>query len=340
MADSQPKDRSTHEQWEDELQQLQLSLPKEEWFKAPLCFYQGFWCPTSIIYKEVSAFQNHFQATDTDLILASLPKTGTTWLKSLIYTIVNRKNLSEISQHILRSKNPHELVLHLEYKLYVNNQPDLTNIPSPRLFATHLPYSTIPKSIKTSKCRIVYICRNPLDNFISVCHFWALFDMNKGIKLDMDMIEEHMHKYCKGIFPHGPYDDHLLGYWKESIENPQKVLFLEYEGLKKEPHAHLKKLADFMGYPFSEEEEKENVVDEILELCSLKNLKEMEVNKSGKFYPWFGNNTLFRKGEVGDWTNYLTPSMAKGFDEIHEKLKNAGFSFGYYDSNLLFEATK
>uniref|UniRef100_A0A803LM65 Sulfotransferase n=1 Tax=Chenopodium quinoa TaxID=63459 RepID=A0A803LM65_CHEQI len=156
-----------------------------------------------------------------------------------------------------------------------------------------------------------------------------------GITPNMELMEQYVHKFWSGVIPWGPYEDHILSYWNESKKNPQNVLFLEYEGLKKEPKEHLKRLAEFVGYPFSKEEEKENVIDEIIELCSLKSLKDMDVNKSTMFYPWFEYKAFFRKGEVGDWTNYLTPSMAKRIDQIQDKLKKAGFSSSYYQTNVI-----
>ncbi|XP_021837881.1 cytosolic sulfotransferase 5 [Spinacia oleracea] len=333
MATSSQNTKPHHDQLEGELQQLLLSLPKDKWFGFPMHLYQGFWC-VDPIFEGIIASQTHFNAQDTDIMLASLPKAGTTWLKSLIFTIINRKNISHISQHPLHSKNPHELIPHLEFKVYKESQQDVDEIPSPRLFATHIPYLALPESIKSSKCRIVYVCRNPLDNFVSACHFWLEFDRNKGIKLDTEMIEEHLDKYCKGVLPYGPYEDHLLGYWNESMKNPQKVLFLEFEGLKKDTKAHIIRLAEFLNCPFSEEEAKGDAIDEIIKLCSLKNLKEMEVNKSGRVNQWYENKAYFRKGEVGDWTNYLTLPMAKRVNEIQEKLENAGFSFANYKMNL------
>ena len=42
------------------------------------------------------------------------------------------------------------------------------------------------------------------------------------------------------------------------------------------------------------------VADEILRLCSLGNLRNVEVNKNGKMLPCDSNELFFRKGEVGD----------------------------------------
>jgi hypothetical protein len=46
--------------------------------------------------------------------------------------------------------------------------------------------------------------------------------------------------FCRGVNPYGPYWDHVLGYWKESLENPQNVLFLKYEEMKEQPIANLR----------------------------------------------------------------------------------------------------
>uniref|UniRef100_A0A803ML88 Sulfotransferase n=1 Tax=Chenopodium quinoa TaxID=63459 RepID=A0A803ML88_CHEQI len=213
--------------------------------------YQGLWC-LSYLFEGIIAFKTHFQAHDTDIILASLLKTGTTWLKSLSFAIVHRRKFyDDFTQHPFHTKNPHELIKHFEIRVYkkVNgDQPDLSEIPLPRLFANHVSYLSMPESVTTSKCRIVYVCRNPWDTFVSIWHYYLQHEACKGIKPDMEMMEKYVDKFCSGVSPWGAYEDHILGYWKESKRNPQKVLFLEYEGLEKEPEAHLKRLGEFVGY--------------------------------------------------------------------------------------------
>ncbi|KAJ0551095.1 putative quercetin-3-sulfate 4'-sulfotransferase [Helianthus annuus] len=53
---------------------------------------------------------------------------------------------------------------------------------------------------------------------------------------------------------------------------PFRILILKYDDLRKEPTSNVKRLAEFIGYPFSVNEEKAGVVDDIIKLCSFENL--------------------------------------------------------------------
>ncbi|KAK2359302.1 cytosolic sulfotransferase [Trifolium repens] len=76
----------------EECKQLILSLPKEYGFgNQYFYFFQDFWATPSQIQSIIS-FQNHFQAKDSDVVIASMPKSGTTWLKALTFAITNRRH--------------------------------------------------------------------------------------------------------------------------------------------------------------------------------------------------------------------------------------------------------
>ncbi|OVA18527.1 Sulfotransferase domain [Macleaya cordata] len=270
-----------------ESQQLLLSLPKGGHSWGFGYQYQGFWCRGERL-QSLMAFQRHFQALDTDLIIFTVPRSGTLWLKSMAFAIVNRRLYTTTSKHNpLLTTSSHELVpfMELNDKLYGSNNclPDFTNFHSPRLLATHVLYSSLPESIKNSNCKIVYICRNTKDNFISLWHFLRKWASRKGVDR-LIPLDEALDLYCNGVSPYGPFWDHELGYWKESLERPKKVLFLKYEDMKKDSSkSKLKRLAEFLGYPFSLEEESERVMEEILNLCSFDYLKNLEVNKERNF---------------------------------------------------------
>lgn len=161
---------------EKEVKELKKCLPKSSLMGSELIQlvkYENFWYGDMYL-KNIIMLQRNFVAKNTDLIIASLPKTGTTWLKSLHFAIVNRMQYP-INQSPLLNHHPHDLVHSLE-PLYGEafdypRPHHLNELPSPRLFSTHLSYLSLPESIKTYGCRVLYICRNPLDMLVSLYYF-------------------------------------------------------------------------------------------------------------------------------------------------------------------------
>ncbi|XP_042493213.1 cytosolic sulfotransferase 5-like [Macadamia integrifolia] len=272
------------------------TLPTTEgWTGKPMYQYQGFWYNSGLHGIGPLAVQDHFKARPSDILLASIPKSGTTWLKSLAFAVINRKSNppSAQQQHPLHIFNSHDLVPGLEWLLYNNNLNAL------------------------SGSRIVYICRNTKDTLVSWWHFNN--KMRSNISLDAMELEEALHWFCKGMSSFGPFWEHVLGYWKASLERPQNVLFLKYDEMVVEPVLHLKKIAEFMGCSFSPIEEKEGLVDEIIKLCSFENLSNLAVNKTEKNASGLPNSSFFRQGKVGDSSNYLSPEMLEQLDRITEQ---------------------
>ncbi|KAL2892680.1 Cytosolic sulfotransferase 8 [Bienertia sinuspersici] len=280
------------------------------------------------LFRNVLSIQKHFVAKDTDIFITGLPKTGTTWLKSLLFTTVNRNN-HPIDQSPLLTHHPQELVYNLESDVYneafVYPRPNnLNDLPPPRLLSTHISYTSLPESIKASRSRILYICRNPLDMILSMYYFFLEFEKKKKNYEDEDFFED----FCEGKVLCGPFFEHVLEYWKTSFERPDKVLFLKYEDLKDDPKLHLMRLAEFIGMPFSLEEEDKGIIQQIVNFCSIKNMKELDVNKKGVINKFFEKKSYFRKGEVGDWANHFSPSMLERTNKLmQEKLEGSGLSF-------------
>ncbi|XP_048139507.1 cytosolic sulfotransferase 15-like [Rhodamnia argentea] len=314
---------------EEAIDELIASLPQRKGVVRPFqSLYQNFWCPTYVL-PNVIAFQRHFQAKHKDILLVSQPKSGTTWLKALVFSVVNRSHF-DISSTPLLTSHPHHLVPFFEYQLYGSNpRPDLDGLAEPRLFSTHIPYASLAECAKRSDCRIIYICRNPLDTVVSSWHFYL--EMARSQDQPEWSLEEHFETYCQGKTSFGPFWEHMVGYWKESLERPHKVLFLKYEDLKEDIVGQLKKVAGFVGLPFTEVEEEGGVIQQIAKMCSLKTLKDLEVNKSGELPAMnikVEKRSYFRKGEVGDWVNHLTPSMVDRLSSImKEKMSPFGLQF-------------
>lgn len=283
------------------------AFPRERWQGSSyLHNYNGFWFSTMQL-PGLIAYQNDFQARESDVLLVTTPKSGTTWLKALAFTLMYR-NIYPINQnHPLLNQNPHVLVPNMEYPI----PPGHSFQESRRLLATHCPLALQPESVANSGCKIVYLCRNIKDIFVSFWHF-----SNKLGGTDTCR-EELFDLFCQGVSLSGPVWDHVLDYWKASLDKPQNVLFLKYEEITQDPASQLKLLAGFLGCPISQEEETAGAVDEILGLCSFDRLRNLEVNKSGTWAQGTqSSQAFFRNGKVGDWKNHLTNEMAERLDQI------------------------
>ncbi|XP_058744533.1 cytosolic sulfotransferase 12-like [Vicia villosa] len=312
----------------EECKELLATLPLEKgWITTHLHQYQGFWFAPKSLQGALSC-QKHFQALDTDILLVTCPKSGTTWLKALTFALINRNKYPNIhNNHPLLTTNPHDLVPFWEIGLYYNKDcvPNLKTLSPPRIFSTHLSYESLPKSVKDSTCKVVYLCRDPKDAFVSYWHFINKLRSKQSGKLPL---QEAFESFCRGVNPFGPFWEHVLGYWKKSLEGSNKVMFLKYEEMKMKPYFYLKEIAKFLQCPFSKEEESKGVVDDILNLCSFEKLSNLEVNKTGKMSYDIENKSFFRLGQVGDWKNLLTTEMIEHINTITEKkLAKHGLSF-------------
>ncbi|WCJ40866.1 sulfotransferase 17 [Euphorbia peplus] len=302
------------------------TLPRQPSWRPSLDFYkyQGFWCYPDFV-KGVELFQKNFVPQPNDILLCSIPKSGTTWLKSLAVAISARTEFHggdpNSSANPILTNMPHDIVPVQELLHFLGHERDI-HYP---LISTHVPFNSLPESILNSNTKMIYVCRNPKDVLVSLWHF----SCHK--QSEVITFEEAYERFCNGVSSYGPYWDHLLGYWKASLKFPNKVLFLKYEDLKNDGCFYVKKIADFMGCPFSVDEEKHGIAEKIVKLCSFESLSNLAVNKSEattKHSPIkFENSVFFRKGEIGDWKNYFKKEMAEKLDQItHEKLNGSGLS--------------
>ncbi|KAL8038505.1 hypothetical protein ABFX02_11G111600 [Erythranthe guttata] len=300
--------------------------------------FNGFWF-TKTYLKTTQKVLQHFKPLPNDVILASFPKTGTTWLKALLHSIIHRHSPNHSSNTLLLN-HPQELIPSLETNLYVQNGNFIPTIiedqynkgggTSSRILATHIPYQIIGDLLRgSSTCKIVYVTRNPKDTLISLWHF--LHKSGNVFASDPWELPSAVDQFCRGIVPFGSYYDHVLAYREESRKEPEKVFFVTYEELKENPNGCVERIAEFLGCPFEGGEE-DHLVGEIVKNCSFENLSGHEVNMSNEMPPSgfpLPYSSFFRKGEVGDHVNYLGEEMVRMIDDVtREKFHGGGFVYG------------
>ncbi|KAL6659150.1 hypothetical protein ACP70R_003190 [Stipagrostis hirtigluma subsp. patula] len=289
-----------------------------------MCSYQGTWVP-KLLLPGILAIQRGFTPRRGDVVIVSPPKCGTTWLKALAFATMARGAHPPAAHagHPLLRLNPHDCVPFMDNLFAAGSGSALDALPSPRLMSTHMHHALLPASITESPgCKIIYICRDPKDMLVSLWYFV------RELIPDLTFSDLFEHA-CQGVSYNGPIWDHVLGYWNASKASPEKVLFLRYEDMLRNPVDNTRNLARFVGQPFSPAEEEEGVAMDIVRLCDFEKLKNLEVNRSaGSSRLLLANDKYFRKGKVGDWVNHMTPDMARRLDTIvEEKLRGSGLSF-------------
>ncbi|KAM3391016.1 hypothetical protein ACQJBY_012575 [Aegilops geniculata] len=287
-----------------------------------LCLYQGFWI-RDIYVPAAIALQRRFKPRPDDVIVASFPKSGTTWLNALTFATMARRAYPPAgADNPLRRLNPHQCVPFLEGLFQGGREAELEALPSLRLMNTHMPLPMVVPSAVPG-CRVVYVCREPKDMAVSAWHFLGRLQPDLAFSVVFESV-------CDGRMAFGPVWDHVLGYWRASTAMPDKVLFLRYEELLRDPAENVRKLARFLGMPFSAAEDEAGTVDSIVQLCSFGHLKSLDANKTGHLDPLLPvpRDALFRNGASGDWVNHMTPEMASRLDKIvADKMRGTGLNF-------------
>ena len=224
---------------------------------APYRKYGDFLYPAHLMPSTL-AMRDAFVARPTDVLLATMPKSGTTWLKALVFAVAHRDRHApdDDTRHPLLGSSPHDLVPFLHSLYEDNHRQDqdqdpprspsarLEAMPAPRILAAHAPFSLLRASV--AGCRVVYLCRDPKDALVSYWHYIPKV-VPQGHSLPP--FHEAFQMYCDGVSPLGPVWDHMAEYWKASVARPEAVLFLRYEQLHEDTVGSVKRLAEFLGCP-------------------------------------------------------------------------------------------
>ncbi|XP_066432940.1 sulfotransferase 1C1-like isoform X2 [Eleutherodactylus coqui] len=250
-----------------------------------------------------------FEARPDDLLIATYPKAGTTWMQEIIDSIMNEGEVEKTSRAPTHVRSPFLEICSPPPVPSGIDQLEVT--PSPRLVKTHLPYKLVPKSFWEQKCKVIYVARNAKDNIVS----YYFFDRMNKTQPDPGTWDEYVLKFLKGDVGWGSWFDHVLGWW--DARDKHDMLYVFYEDMKEDPKREIRKVMRFLGKDLSED-----AVEKIYRHTSFAAMKENPMAN----YSTMPSNVLdqslspfMRKGEVADWMNHFTESQNKMFDEEYQK---------------------
>nr|KAG5713168.1 hypothetical protein BaRGS_007695 [Batillaria attramentaria] len=181
---------------------------------------------------------------------------------------------------------------------------------SPRVFNTHLPFSMLPvQQIKDKGAKVLHVYRNPKDSAVSMWFHYKQLDNLKDMTL-----RQLVHWFLTDGIVYGTWKDFLKQVQKFVQDNPDvQFLNMSFEETKRNPVDSVRRMARFLGVDASDK-----LCQDIADACSFQNMRKVEETSSKSFpegaaYPF--DQKMYRKGEIGDWKNYITVADSEAIDK-------------------------
>uniref|UniRef100_A0A672IP54 Sulfotransferase n=1 Tax=Salarias fasciatus TaxID=181472 RepID=A0A672IP54_SALFA len=260
----------------------------------------------------------NFQARPDDILIATYPKAGTTWVSYILDLLYFGQTWQERQATVpIFDRVP---FLEITSPSMGSGKDLVDNLPtSPRLIKTHFPVQFVPKSFFEQNCRIVYVARNAKDNVVSFFHF----DRMNRIEPEPGDWNSYLKRFMQGKMVFGSWYDHVSNWWKKK-QTYSNLHYMFFEDMVEDTGREIDKLCSFLGLTPSAEE-KERVTGGV-QFDNMK--KDGMANYSTNIVMDFKVSPFMRKGKVGDWKNHFTVAQNEEFDEDYKtKMKDPTLQF-------------
>jgi len=278
--------------------------------------FKGVAMPSFFKEESWKAF-NKSSFKESDIILCTVPKAGTTWVHKILFYLVHMDDEGKVAPEngrILSGGQMYPEWLPLEKPKEPHfftkdwTLPELFSQNEPRIFTTHLPATLLPEQIQKGTGRVIYVTRNLNDTMVSLHFFrgeakdgWEGNEHGPGSFYRFNTLDPV--KECPNAY--GCCYEHMLKMQKHIDKvGAKKSHVVYYEALKMDLGGEIKKLASFLGLEITQKK-----IDLIVERVTFKAMKA----RGGV------PGVLLRKGVIGDYKNNLSAKhweqMSKLFDE-------------------------
>ncbi|XP_047740682.1 uncharacterized protein LOC108682228 [Hyalella azteca] len=207
-----------------------------------------------------------FEFEENEVVVMTMPKSGTTWTQEVVWTMRKNPNLDNPdANQPLHVRSPileadfvadglEDKGTFAKFTKEQGKDPDkgvfldiVRAAKKPRVIKTHLSFDFLNETA-LSKAKIVYTIRDPRDVCISYHHHSRLFKY-EGFTGTFD---EYVDAFIEGAVLNGPYWAHVKAAWDRRHLPNLHILF--YEKMKKNPKEEFTKLSQFLGANLTEQQ--------------------------------------------------------------------------------------
>jgi len=224
----------------------------------------------------------HQSLKASDVFFASYPRSGSTWLRFLLFDslVGEPSGFQSVNQAIP------------DVKLHKDGLPLMPG--GGRLIKTHEVYHPEYR-------RAVYLVRDPRDVALSE------YAYQTALGLVNDNLDDYVQKFVtRGVNPFACWRDHVES-WLSAPLGPEQLLIIRFEDLRADSFQTLVQIVEFLGLTPDETRIRAAIANNTVEKMRAKE-KETPQRASAK-------GRFIRSGSAGGWRNSLSPAQVQFFGQ-------------------------
>ncbi|XP_068006858.1 sulfotransferase 2B1-like [Melanerpes formicivorus] len=265
--------------------------------------FAGISLPGHLHTQESLSYATTFAFRPTDVVIATYPKSGTTWMQEILTLLFSHGDVVPAKTIPNWERAPW-----LE-QIYFRSA--LRDSATPRLLTTHLPARVLAPSLQHSKAKVIYVARNPKDVAVSFYHFHHLAKFLP----DPGSFDTFLTWFLEGTVHYGSWFDHVKGWLGQ--RHLLDIFYITYEEMHQDLRGTAQRLSTFLGCPLSPE-----TLAALEHHCSFATMKDNAMVNYTLIPPEIMDHSqgrFMRKGVVGDWRDHFSPQQNALFNQRYQE---------------------
>ncbi|XP_018608065.1 sulfotransferase family 5A, member 1 [Scleropages formosus] len=261
--------------------------------------FQDIAFPGHLHTQETLRDAPNFRFQDTDTLIATYPKSGTTWMQEILTLTLNQGD-DTVSRTVPNwARAPWLEQYYFPHVVKMMREP--------RIITTHLPYHLLAPALRDSKVKVIYVARNPKDIAVSFYHFHKMANFLP----EPGSFDQFLDCFLEGTVSYGSWFEHVKGW---TTQTSKSIFYITYEEMWLDLRGSLERISAFLQCPLGAEQ-----ISNAQKHCSFNRMKENPmVNYSTVSSDIMDHSKgqFMRKGKIGDWRNMFTEEQNRRFEEV------------------------
>eukprot|EP01060_Flectonema_neradi_P007488 TRINITY_DN1522_c0_g3_i1.p1 TRINITY_DN1522_c0_g3~~TRINITY_DN1522_c0_g3_i1.p1 ORF type:complete len:347 (+),score=48.74 TRINITY_DN1522_c0_g3_i1:58-1041(+) len=281
----------------------------------------GIIIPPIIKARPVIEQTKNWKLESSDIVIATYPKCGTTWLQQIVLLLLANGDATQVSDPFTQSP-------WIEVQMTLGAGPHEPSVGNRRVYKTHACHHQVPWSSAAAGAKTIVVARNPYDAAVSLYHHSK---DGPGFKYNGDWNHFVTKLFLRNLVEFGCYWA-WQGAWYAATKTDKDKLWVTFEELKASPAETIAKIANFLEIPLTEE-----VLGKVVVASGFDYMKQQfsENNALREKEGRFVKKNHIRQGASGKWKETFTVKQYEEFSQVHaERSAKYGLPSDLFDIHV------